>query len=53
MLRGVATITAKATQDLSAFNLDLDGLTVRSVKVGGRAAKWRRKGGELTIVPRA
>jgi hypothetical protein len=53
VLRGVATITAKATQDLSAFNLDLDGLTVRSVKVGGRAAKWRLEGGELTIVPRA
>ena len=38
MLRGVATIEAKATQDLSSFNLDLDGLTVRSVKVDGRAA---------------
>jgi hypothetical protein len=53
VLRGVAAITAKATQDLSSFNLDFKGLTVRSVKVGGRAAKWRRKGGELTIVPRA
>jgi hypothetical protein len=52
VLRGVATITAKATQDLSSFNLDLKGLKVRSVKVGGRAAQWRRKGGELTIVPR-
>ena len=40
---GVATITAKATQDLSSFNLDLGGLNVRSVKVGGRAATWRRK----------
>src|SRR4051812_26953532 len=53
VLRGVATITAKATQDLSTFNFDFDGLMVRSVKVGGRAATWRRKGGELTIVPRA
>ena len=27
-LTGVATITARATQDLSTFNLDLEGLTV-------------------------
>ena len=53
VLKGVATITAKATQDLSSFNLDFHGLTVRSVKVGSRAATWRRKGGELTIVPRS
>ena len=30
VLAGVATITARATQDLSAFNLDFDGLTLRS-----------------------
>ena len=53
MLKGVATITAKATQDLSSFNLDFRGLKVRTAKVGGRAATWRRKGAELTIVPRA
>jgi hypothetical protein len=53
VLKGVATITAKATQDLSSFNLDFRHLTVRSIKVDGRAAKWRRKGSELTIVPRA
>ena len=51
--KGVATITAKATQDLSSFNLDFRGLKVRSAEVGGRAAKWRREGAELTIVPRA
>ena len=31
MLWGVATIEATATQNLSRFNLDLQGLTVRSV----------------------
>ncbi len=52
-LRGVATIEATAKQGLSSFNLDLVGLTVRSVRVGGVRARWTRKGGELTIVPRA
>ncbi len=36
VLAGVATITARATQDLSSFNLDLDGLTVRSATVERR-----------------
>src|SRR5687767_6373305 len=40
VLEGVAKIRATATQALSAFNLDLDGLTVRSVRVDGRAATW-------------
>src|SRR4051812_47560499 len=35
-LDGVATINARATQSLSAFNLDLIGLTVRSISVDGR-----------------
>ena len=49
---GVATIEATAKQALSSFNLDLDGLKVRSVKVAGARARFRRSGGELTIVPR-
>ena len=52
VLRGVATIRARATQNLSRFNLDLEGLTVRSVKVNGAPATWRRSGGELTVTPR-
>src|SRR3954471_10642031 len=52
-LRGVATIDATAKQSLSSFNLDLVGLSVRSVRVGGKRARFRRTGGELTIVPRA
>jgi Peptidase family M1 domain/Peptidase M1 N-terminal domain/Immune inhibitor A peptidase M6 len=51
VLSGVATIRARATQDLSSFNLDLDGLEVRSVTVNGRTATWSRDGGELTIMP--
>jgi len=51
-LRGHATIRARATQALSAFNLDLNGLTVDAVRVNGRPARWRHVGDELTIVPR-
>ena len=51
LLEGVATIRARSTQDLSRFNLDLDGLTVRSVKVKGRTAAWTRDAGELSISP--
>ena len=51
-ITGVARIRAKATQDLSRFNLDLDGLTVRSVRVAGSVAGWSRASGELTVTPR-
>ncbi|HST86043.1 MAG TPA: M1 family aminopeptidase [Kineosporiaceae bacterium] len=51
MLTGVATITAKATQNLSRFDLDLVGLTVRSIKVNGHAATWQRDGQELIVTP--
>jgi aminopeptidase N len=51
-LAGVVKIRALATQRLSAFNLDLDGLTIRSVTVEGRPAKWSRDGTELTVTPR-
>ena len=52
LLEGTATIEAQATQSLSAFNLDLEGLEVRSVTVDGRDAAWSRTGGELTVTPR-
>jgi aminopeptidase N len=51
-LRGVATISARATQNLSRFNLDFVGLTVRSIKVNGRAASWSRTDHELMVTPR-
>lgn len=48
-LRGVATIRARATQNLSSFNLDLDGLEVSSVVVNGSTAAWSHEDGELRI----
>ena len=51
VLTGKATISARAKQNLSQFNLDFVGLTVESIKVGGGAAEWERKGGELTVIP--
>lgn len=50
-LAGSATIRARATQDLSTFNLDLQGLTVRSIQVDHRDATYRRSGAELTVTP--
>ncbi|MFI6260816.1 M1 family metallopeptidase [Micromonospora sp. NPDC051006] len=50
-LTGTATVQAAATSDLSAFNLDLAGLSVRSVKVDGAPAKHTRKGDELVVTP--
>ena len=44
-------IDAEATQDLSRFNLDLVGLTVRSIEVDGHAASWSRSGQELSVTP--
>jgi aminopeptidase N len=52
-LAGSVRIRAVATQRLSAFNLDLDGLTIRSITVDGRPARWSRAGTELTVTPRA
>jgi aminopeptidase N len=51
-MAGVMKMRATATQRLSAFNLDLDGLTIRSVTVDGHTAKWSRAGTELTVTPR-
>jgi aminopeptidase N len=50
-LRGTAVVSATATQDLGRFDLDLAGLTVRRVTVGGAAARVGRKGTELTVRP--
>ncbi|MEV6829006.1 M1 family metallopeptidase [Amycolatopsis sp. NPDC051102] len=51
-LTGHQDITARATQSLSSFDLDLHGLTVDSVKVDGRDAKFARTGDhELVITP--
>ncbi len=51
LLGGQAKLRATSTQALSAFDLDLVGLTVRSVTVDGRPATWTREGQELQVVP--
>ncbi|WP_432157557.1 M1 family metallopeptidase [Streptomyces sp. bgisy153] len=50
-LTGTAVITARATQALSAFDLDLAGLDVAGVTVEGRPARTSRDGQELTVRP--
>lgn len=51
-LIGDERITARATQSLSSFDLDLKGLTVDSVKVDGSPATFTRTGDhELVITP--
>ncbi|GAA0343800.1 M1 family metallopeptidase [Streptomyces blastmyceticus] len=51
-LDGRAVVTARATQNLSRFDLDLSGLTVRSVRVGAAPAAFHRVGQELIVTPR-
>jgi aminopeptidase N len=53
VLAGTALLTARSRQNLSAFNLDFQGLTVRSIEVNHKAATWARAGGELTVTPRS
>jgi aminopeptidase N len=48
---GVVTISATATQDLSAFNLDFLGMTVDSITVNGEIASVSRESREMTITP--
>ncbi|MFC0555059.1 M1 family metallopeptidase [Planotetraspora thailandica] len=50
-LVGSATVQAEAVQDLTAFHLDLHGLTVSRVTVGGAEAGFGRQGDELTVTP--
>ncbi len=52
-LEGTATIRMRATQDLSRFNLDFDGMTVDAITVDGRAATSTRGAGELRVTPAA
>ncbi len=50
-LRATARITATATQELSAFDLDYRGPRVRAVRVDGAPARFGRQGQELVITP--
>jgi aminopeptidase N len=51
-LDGTAVLSARATQRLSRFDLDLHGLKVTSVSVGRLPAAFRRDGQELVVTPR-
>ncbi|SNX56191.1 peptidase M1-like protein [Streptomyces sp. TLI_55] len=51
-LAGKAVLTARATQDLSRFNLDLNGLKITGLTVGRDKADFSRHGQELTVTPR-
>jgi len=51
ILSGTTTITALATQDLSAFNLDFIGLEVNAIQVNDEPAEFSREGQELTVMP--
>ncbi|MFF1688973.1 MULTISPECIES: M1 family metallopeptidase [unclassified Streptomyces] len=52
---GTMKISAKATQDLSSFNLDIDSLAIDAVKVDGKEAAFAvslgKSGQELTVTP--
>jgi aminopeptidase N len=50
-IAGVTTIDARATDDLSAFNLDFHGLEIGDVMVDGSPASFSRMGDELTVEP--
>ncbi|MFJ8008105.1 M1 family metallopeptidase [Streptomyces fagopyri] len=51
-LDGRTTLTARATQNLSSFDLDLQKLEVTKVEVNGRRADFTRAGDEIRITPR-
>jgi aminopeptidase N len=51
LLAGMVTIDARATQDLSAFNLDFLGFRIHDLKVDNVPARFRRAGRELRISP--
>jgi aminopeptidase N len=51
-LDGKAILYARATQQLSRFDLDLHGLKVTGLTVGRDKAAFRREGQELVVTPR-
>ncbi|GMQ84515.1 MAG: M1 family metallopeptidase [Acidimicrobiia bacterium] len=52
MLDAAVILTAVATQDLTAFNLDFAGFDIVDLRVGDLPATFERNAGELTITPK-
>ncbi|WP_308166531.1 MULTISPECIES: M1 family metallopeptidase [Actinomadura] len=50
-VEATVSITARAVQDLSAFDLDFRGPEIVDVTVDGRSARHARAGQELTVTP--
>jgi aminopeptidase N len=50
-LKGRVVVDATASQDLSSFDLDFRGMTVKEVLVDGTAASFARDGQELVVTP--
>jgi aminopeptidase N len=50
-LQGTATITARATQPLTRFNLDLLGLKASTITIDGASARHAHDQQELTVTP--
>ncbi|MFI5673273.1 M1 family metallopeptidase [Streptomyces cellulosae] len=51
-LSGTAVLTARATQPLTRFDLDLNGLKVTGLTVDHAKAEYRHDGQELVVTPR-
>ncbi|KUJ65636.1 metallopeptidase [Streptomyces albus subsp. albus] len=51
-LDGRAVLTARATERLTSFNLDLKGLKITGLTVDRVTADYRRDGQELVVTPR-
>ncbi|WP_134740282.1 M1 family metallopeptidase [Nocardioides sp. 503] len=51
-LRARTRLDASAPTRLTSFRLDLVGMRVTSVRVGGSRARWRRSGQHLVVTPR-
>jgi aminopeptidase N len=50
-LTATTTIAAKATQDLSSFNLDFIGFEISGITINEQPADFERDGQELTVTP--
>jgi aminopeptidase N len=50
-LSGITSIEAKATQNLSSFNLDFNSFEITNINVNGQPADFKRYRQELTITP--